>query len=224
MAQPREFRGGAVRYSKRRTPGRTPHLEYPVLRPYSAVLSASFRRSGRALAGTLVQCWPLFVLLACGAIVGATSHWGLRLNTSRSAPRGLYRMLTTAPSRGALVAVCLPPEVARFGRARGYLGPGDCPGGIQAAIKRVIALPGDIVDVTPVEVRVNDRPLPDSATVAVDSAGRPLPHVPWGRHPVPAEQVWLLGTGDPRGWDSRYFGPLRLAQIRATVAPVLTLD
>jgi type IV secretory pathway protease TraF len=80
------------------------------------------------------------------------------------------------------------------------------------------------VDVTPAEVRVNDQRLPQSATAAVDSAGRPLPHVAWSRQRVPPAQVWLLGPGDPRSWDSRYFGPLRLADIRATVTPVLTLD
>jgi conjugative transfer signal peptidase TraF len=133
-------------------------------------------------------------------------------------------MLTVVPSRGAFVAVCLPPDVARFGRARGYLRAGDCPGGIQAAIKQVIAMEGDIVEVGPAEVRVNERRLPNSATAAVDSAARPLPHVPWGRHRVPPDQVWLHGTGDPRSWDSRYFGPLSLAHIRATVAPVLTID
>ncbi len=220
MAQPHELTGGAVRYPKRPYSG----FQSPVLRPYSALLIASFRRSGCELAATLVRRWPVLVLLACGAIAGATWHWGLRLNTSRSAPRGLYRMLAAAPSRGAFVAVCLPPDVARFGRARGYLGPGDCPGGVQAAIKRVVAMPGDIVDVSPAGIRVNDRLLPDSATSAVDSVGRPLPHVPWGRHPVPPAHVWLLGTGDPRSWDSRYFGPLSLAHVRATVAPVLTLD
>ena len=199
-------------------------FRFTVLHPYWALLMSSIRRSGSELGATLVRRWPVLVLLACSAIVGATWHWGLRLNTSRSAPRGLYRMLAAAPSRGAFVAVCLPPDVARFGRVRGYLGPGDCPVGVQAAIKQVIAMPGDIVDVSPAEVRVNDRRLPDSATSAADSAGRPLPHVAWGRHPVPPEQVWLLGTGDPRSWDSRYFGPLSLAHVRATVAPVLTLD
>jgi conjugative transfer signal peptidase TraF len=133
-------------------------------------------------------------------------------------------MLTAAPSRGSFVAVCLPPDVARFGRMRGYLGSGDCPGGIQGAIKQMIAMPGDLVDITQSGIWVNDRRLPDSATAAVDSAGRPLPHVPWGRHRVPPEQVWLLGTGDPRSWDSRYYGPVNLAHIRATLAPVLTLD
>jgi len=133
-------------------------------------------------------------------------------------------VLNVVPTRGALVAVCLPPEIGSFGRARGYLGPGDCPGDIQAAIKQVIALPGDTVEVMPEEVRVNGDPLPRSATAAVDSAGRPLPHVAWGRHRVAPEQVWLLGAGDRRSWDSRYFGPISVGHIRATVAPVLTLD
>ena len=231
MAQLSESTREAVRYSpraysaiRRVSRQRYSAVEYAVLRPYSAVLMAFFRRTGCELAANLVRRWPLYVLLACSAFVGVTWGWGLRVNTSRSVPRGLYRMVNGAPTRGALVAVCLPPDVARFGRARGYLGPGDCPGGVQAVIKQLIALPGDVVEVTPAEVRVNDRPLPNSATAAMDSAGRPLPHVPWGCHRVPPAQVWLHGPGDPRSWDSRYFGPLREAQIRATVAPVLTLD
>jgi len=231
VAQPLESTGRAVRYSPRAysaflrvTRQRYSAVESAVLRLDSVTLMPLFRQTGSALAAHLVRRWPLLVLLACSAIVGATWHWGLRLNGSRSAPRGLYRTLPVAPSRGAFVGVCLPPEVARFGRGRGYLGPGDCPGGIQAVIKQVIALPGDLVELTPAQVRVNDRGLPNSATAVVDSAGRPLPHVPWGRHRVAPGQVWLLGPGDPRSWDSRYFGPLRLADIRATLAPVLTLD
>jgi len=231
VAQLLESTGRAVRYSRRPYSAvlrvsrqRYSAVEYAVLRRDSAVRRAFFRQTGGELAAILVRRWPLLVLLACSAIVGATWHWGLRLNVSRSAPRGLYRMMPVAPSRGAFVGVCLPPDVGRFGRGRGYLGPGDCPGGIQAVIKQVIALPGDLVEVTPTEVRVNDRRLPRSATAALDSAGRPLPHVPWGRHRVPPEQVWLLGPGDPRSWDSRYFGPLSLADIRATVVPVFTVD
>ena len=231
MAKPPESTGEAVRYP------RSPYSAFGqggrrvstachgrVLRPYSAVLMALFRQTGCELAASLVRRWPLLVLLACSGIVGATWHWGLRVNTSRSVPRGLYRMRDVAPTRGALVALCLRPEIARFGRARGYLGPGDCPDGIQAVIKQVIALPGDTVEVTPAEIRVNGDPLPRSATCTEDSAGRPLPHVAWGRHRVAPAQVWLLGPGDPRSWDSRYFGPLSLAHIRATMAPVVTLD
>jgi len=215
-----------------RTPGRrTAHCcgpKGPRTAQYSpqpsALLMSLFRRSACQLAASLVRRWPVCVLLVCIAIVGGTWLWGLRLNTSRSAPRGLYRILATSPARGAFIAVCLPPEVARFGRTRGYVGPGDCPGDVQAVIKQVIAGPGDTVDVNSAGVVVNGRLVPSSATAAADSAGRPLPHVTWGRHVVPREHVWLHGPGDARSWDSRYFGPLGVAQIRATVTPVLTLD
>ena len=231
MVKPPESTGEAVRYSPsaysanpRGSWQRYSAVEHAVLRPYSAVLMTCSRQTGCEFAANMVRRWPVLLLLACSEIVGATWHWGLRVNTSRSVPRGLYRMQDVAPTRGALVAVCLRPEIARFGRARGYLGPGDCPDGIQAVIKQVIALPGDTVEVTPAEIRVNGDPLPRSATFAEDSAGRPLPHVAWGRHRVAPVQVWLLGPGDPRSWDSRYFGPLSLAHIRATMAPVVTLD
>jgi hypothetical protein len=31
-------------------------------------------------------------------------------------------------------------------RARGYLGPGPCPGGVQPVLKRVIAVAGDVLE------------------------------------------------------------------------------
>ena len=101
-------------------------MEYAVLRPYSAVLMAFFRQTGCALAAHLARRWPLLVLLACSALVGVTWGWELRLNTIRSAPRGLYRKVPVVPSRGSIVAVCLPPDVARFACAGGSLGSGDC--------------------------------------------------------------------------------------------------
>jgi conjugative transfer signal peptidase TraF len=123
-----------------------------------------------------------------------------------------------------VVSVCLRAGLAEVARQRRYLGPGDCPGGVQAAIKRVVAVPGDVVDLQPSPVSVNDRPAPDSASAARDSRGRALAHVSWGRHVVVTGEVWVLGTHDPRSWDSRYFGALNASQIRATLQPILTLE
>jgi len=80
---------------------------------------------------------------------------GVGLNASRSAPRGVYRSVADTPARGALVVVCLPAAVAAFGRARGYLGPGDCPGGAQPVLKRVGAIGGDVVELRSETVTVN---------------------------------------------------------------------
>jgi conjugative transfer signal peptidase TraF len=177
--------------------------------PYSAVLRSR---------------WPIVVLLVGTSVAWTSAALGLRVNLSPSVPRGIYRTVDAPPARGALVAVCLPPASAAFARERGYLRSGDCRTGVQPVIKRVSAVGGDTVDVTQIGVRVNEHPLPDTATAAADSRGRTLPHVPWGRHVVRSGDVWLLGTRSPRSWDSRYFGPLSAAQIRATVRPVLTIE
>lgn len=55
-----------------------------------------------------------------------------------------------------------------------------------------------------------------------DSAYRPLPHVAWGSHRAGAGQVWLFGFNDRRSWDSRYFGPIPLANVRGEIKPVVT--
>jgi type IV secretory pathway protease TraF len=54
-----------------------------------------------------------------------------------------------------------------------------------------------------------------------DSAGRPLPHVAWGKRRVAAGQVWLFGFNDRRSWDSRYFGPVPLANVRGEIKAVI---
>ncbi len=37
-----------------------------------------------------------------------------------------------------------------------------------------------------------------------------------------AGQVWLFGFNDRRSWDSRYFGPIPLANVRGEIEPVVT--
>jgi conjugative transfer signal peptidase TraF len=172
----------------------------------------------------LVRRWPLIAALICTATAWTTHAVGRRLNASPRAPRGVYRTVARPPARDTRVAVGLPAGLADVARERGYLGLGDCPGGVQAAIKRVLAVPGDVVDLQPRRASANDRPVPDSATAARDSRGRAPAHVRWGRHVVVTGKVWLLGTHDWRNWDSRYFGALKTAQIRATLQPVMTLE
>jgi type IV secretory pathway protease TraF len=60
-----------------------------------------------------------------------------------------------------------------------------------------------------------------SAVASHDSAGRPLPHIAWGTHRVPSGQVWLFGFNDRWSWDSRYFGPVPLANVRGEIKPVV---
>ena len=163
------------------------------------------------------------VLLA-GPLLATILGLGLHLNLSPSAPRGLYRAITGAPTRGAWVAACVSPEAATFGRARGYLGAGSCVGGVQPVIKPVVALAGDVVELGPEAMVVNGQRLPGSSSANVDSLGLPLPHAVWGRHVVTADEFWLVSTRVPNSWDSRYLGPFSRLQVRAVAWPVWTFN
>jgi conjugative transfer signal peptidase TraF len=157
--------------------------------------------------------------LASGVALALCS--AVRLNISPSAPLGLYRIVDEPVARGVLVVACVSPAAARLARERGYLGEGSCPGGTQPVLKLVGAVPGDLVDLEPDGVAVNRARLPDSAPAVSDSRGRPLPHAPWGRTVVAPGEIWLMGVGTTRSWDSRYFGPVSLDHVHA-VRPVLT--
>src|SRR5207245_6959013 len=145
-------------------------------------------------------------------------------NLSYSAPRGIYRRVADTPARGALVVACLPDTIAAFGRARGYLGPGDCPGGARLVLKTVGAAGGDVVELGDETVTVNGVRLLTRPIEVRDSAGRILPHAAFGSHVVAAEEVWLFGSSSARSWDSRSVGPVPLASVRAVVRPMLTVD
>ena len=156
-------------------------------------------------------------LLAAGRLAGR------RLNLTGSLPVGLYMAGGAAPVRGALVLVCLPSEVAAFARARGYVPRGGaCPGGGLPIGKPVLAIAGDTITVTPTGLLVNGAPVPNSRALAVDRKGRPLPQLPTGRYVVRPGTVWILSSYSPFSFDSRYFGAVETAQVRAIVRPLWT--
>ncbi len=167
---------------------------------------------------------PVFIALISAACVAAAPSLRIGFNGSRSAPRGLYRVVADAPTRGAFVIACLPASVAAFGRVRGYLGAGACPGGAQPVLKSVGALADDVVEIRPGAILVNGIQLSARSVELLDSAARPLPHVDVGVYRVADGEIWLVGLSHERSWDSRYFGPIPLAAVGSTVRPVLTVD
>jgi len=172
------------------------------------------RRPFAAMAGIAVAA---AILIAAGETFGV-----LISNTDSAAPAGVYRVIGREVVRGDLVAACLPIAVAHEGLARGYLRTGGCAGDAEPVDKIVGALPGDIVEIEPGWLAINGKHIAHSVTAAHDSAGRPLEHVAWGKRQVAANEVWLFGFNDRRSWDSRYFGPIPLANLRGKLEPVLT--
>jgi hypothetical protein len=94
---------------------------------------------------------------------------------------------------------CVSPEAAALARARGYLGPGSCAGGVQPVLKPVVAVAGDVVELGPHGVAVNGSPSSAGKSADVDAAGRALPHPARGRHLDPPDVVRLRSGAMVRG-------------------------
>ncbi len=157
------------------------------------------------------------------ALVAAAWLLGLRLNLTGSLPVGLYMEERGAPGRGALVLVCLPPQVAAFARARGYVPRGRaCPAGVVPIGKRVLAVAGDTVTVTPTGVLVNGAPVPNSQALSTDRKGRALPRLAVGRYLVGQDDLWVVSSYSRLSFDSRYFGAVKVSEVRARLRSLWT--
>ena len=79
--------------------------------------------------------------------------------------------------------------------------------GQERLIKRVIGLPGDIVEIRESRVYLNGRPF--------DETYLPLrtPQANFGPALVPAGHVFVLGDNRNNSNDSRYFGSISLEQV-----------
>lgn len=146
---------------------------------------------------------------------------GVRMNLSGSIPPGLYQIAGGPVARGAIVLVCLPPPTAAFARVRGYVPSGSCADGSAPIGKTVAASHGDTVDVAPNGIAVNGHGLLNSRPLGVDSQNRPLRPFAPGRYVVGQDEVWLVSSYSARSFDSRYFGPVKIARIVARVRPFL---
>ena len=46
----------------------------------------------------------------------------------------------------------------------------------------------------------------------------------FGKYVVESGTVWVASSLSPRSFDSRYFGPVQMNQVRERVRPLLTFD
>ena len=161
---------------------------------------------------------PTATCLAAGAaaiaLLALTSRAAPPLayvNESPSLPKGLYlRRLDPSLRRGVVVVVAQPPAV------RGYLAGLRMPGDVRL-IKRVVAVGGD-----PVCARDGALAWPGGTAraLSVDRRGAPLPA--WrGCRRLAADELFLLGD-TPTSFDSRYFGPVRAAEVKGVYREMLT--
>ncbi len=160
----------------------------------------------------------------CVAVIAPPQIAGVRFNWTASMPVGLYSIGPPIVRRGEISLVCLPPPTAHAGRERGYLPGGSCALHASPVGKRIAATPGDMVELSATDLAVNGERISTSALRTRDSLARPLSHWPLGRHSVGPSEVWLIGVDDDRSWDSRYFGPVPVSSVIASLRPIATLS
>jgi conjugative transfer signal peptidase TraF len=150
-----------------------------------------------------------FALIASTLLAIPAAHYIGWNSSASAAPIGFYLRTAPQPKRGQLVEVCLPPAWAQFAMDRGYIRHSwRCPDGAEPLGKIIAGMPGDVLEIDPATV------------LRVDSRGRPMPHV-LGKEHIGINQVWLYGSAR-KSFDSRYFGPVPIANVIANLTPLWT--
>lgn len=177
-------------------------------------MNTCWRERGRQVATIVGAVWVVL-----WSLVIVASWAGIRIVYTPSVPMGVY-WAHALPSR--LVAgdyVCLEawrphaPPVLKQAIEAG-IGAGEWLRG-EDLTKLVAAVPGDRIayreDGSRSAVVVNGLPLPNSAVIERDGAGVRLPRAVLPMVLRPGE-VWLTST-HPRGFDSRYYGPVDVRSL-----------
>ena len=147
---------------------------------------------------------------------------GVRFNATPSVPTGFYRI--TTDEAASYVEFCPPSSFGALSVERGYRDRArfGCPDGGEPVLKRVIAKPGELVEISARGISINGSLLPNTTAQSLDSLGRPLTAWPFGRYRVTVDTVWVASTFNARSFDSRYFGPIRTADIKHRLRPLWT--
>ncbi|MGX8009624.1 S26 family signal peptidase [Mesorhizobium sp. ORM8.1] len=164
-------------------------------------------RATKAIAGTTIALG----LIAFGPLANPSPF--LVWNASASAPAGLYRVVAGAPARGDLVLAGAPDAIAGLAAERGYL-----PNGVPL-VKHIAALPHERVCAFNEAIIIGGKIV--ARRLATDTQARPLPW--WsGCRALADDEFFVLNGEVLRSFDSRYFGPVRAANIIGRLAPLWT--
>lgn len=164
--------------------------------------------------------WLLSISIFTAA-VSLAYFIGIRINTSKSFPPGIY-IVSKANSynKNDLVLFC-PPNKAVIQDAieRGYIDTGRCDSGTVPIIKRIVGMSGDYVEFTPA-VKINNSELPGSIRLKVDGENRALPQLP--PFTVSINSFFAYSDYAPRNsFDSRYFGDVPMENILGNIRPLV---
>lgn len=172
----------------------------------------------------------VLVALGVGASV-ALARSGLIINVTPSMPPGLYR-LSALPARlhdGMIIYLCPPSPAHNAAMAQAVRGHwllisprSPCPANLVPFLKRIAATPGQTVTLTMRGTSIDGHRLPLTAIQPLAKNGVPMVHQRPGVYLMKPGQVWVWDNSSPWAYDSRYWGPLPVADILKKARPVLT--
>jgi conjugative transfer signal peptidase TraF len=165
--------------------------------------------------------WSIAGLL-WGAVQIAESA-GIRINHTASLAPVLWRVTPVQKplQRGQIVSFCPPNNaIIRQARARGYLGPGPCPGGFEPLLKCIEALGGDRVSLDDAGIAVNNVRVAGTRVLRTDRRGRPIAGIGAGIWLINADAFWAGSSAHPYSFDSRYFGAVPLSHVIGVAVPL----
>lgn len=144
---------------------------------------------------------------------GDTKHF--YFPSSRSVPTNIYQLnYSRKPVLGDYVLAKLPLEMFPPGQLPPWLTH-------NMAIKRVVALSGDIVCESKSEMTINGKFF--GPIYSTDRENRPLPHWLNGCRTVPDGRVFIGSNYVDQSFDSRYFGPIRQDQLVGVLIPIFKI-
>lgn len=161
-------------------------------------------------------------VLSLVALGEAAQLSGLHINYTKSAPIGIWiEKPAESLKYGSMVSICPHAvPIVKDLTEQGRLSPGDCADtGAMPLLKPVAAMEGDIVRIRSGEpISINGGALRNSLPA---SGLNPWPD---GDYLVAAGEIWVFSDYSERSFDSRYFGPVSLSNIRAEVKPLLVFN
>lgn len=175
----------------------------------------------RKLIGTL-KLWCIGVLILSSIKLSPISFF---YNHTISMPIGLYLVNFFHPTlkKDDLVIACLPnEEVAKFAILRGYIlhSNHSCNWNSEYLLKRIKAVPGDVIEIRDKQIYINDTLLPNSKILNMDSLDRPLTS---SLLPLKlGNNEYLIFGDEASSYDSRYFGIIKTDNIKGNAYPIYT--
>jgi conjugative transfer signal peptidase TraF len=173
----------------------------------------------------------ILILLILPAFYLVMKYTGIIFNDTSSVPIGFYHIIKSSSKieQGDIIAFCLPDNIAKMGLSRGYIKhSNNCANGSEKLIKKIIAVPGDIVQVTNQKITVinlsgvNIYPTP---VKLIDKDKLPVKKYIKNGIYRNIQTYWVHGYGNPQySWDSRYYGGIPKSNITDRLKPLWTFS